>query len=195
MKTYILKKDLPTLKAGAIFKEDSEGIWACNPPQYHMRFGFPKAALNVFPDVLTDWFEEISEEPKTVWDLEGTMQCWVIGDDSTWPSRWCDIVGAVDKRNVGLIALTKDEADKEIARLKARQILLRDTKGFKPDWKIAGQLKYEVYYSYSTSELRSINYSDCSSHADLWFRDRGDAERSILHHAKEWKIYLGVEDE
>lgn len=62
-KRYRLKKDLPTFRAGEIFVlenaieqqglfRESDGIMA-----YH------QGTLEKFPNILTDWFEEIKDEP------------------------------------------------------------------------------------------------------------------------------------
>ena len=65
MKRYKLKKDLPTFKVGDIFYltesknlfHESDGLIDCN-----------WAEIDKFPNILTDWFEEIKE--KNRWEPE-----------------------------------------------------------------------------------------------------------------------------
>lgn len=201
-KRYKLKKDLPTFRAGQEFFLSSSGsLWSLDG---HDRDGgsiskicaYGAVTLDKFPNILTDWFEEILEEPKTVWDLEGSMRCWVIGDDTVWEERWCDIVGAVDKRNAGRIALSEDEAKKELARCKARTILLRDTKGFKPDWsrEEVRAKKYFVVFDVLGNDL-CVDFTNSYRENKIYFPTEEDAEASIKTHKKEWLTYLGVEGE
>lgn len=70
MKRYRLKKDLPTIKAGATFKlDDKRGLvllgggkdtYGSFIPNVFVLYD--KAVLDIFPNILTDWFEEIPEE-------------------------------------------------------------------------------------------------------------------------------------
>ncbi len=192
MKKYRLKKDLPTFKAGDVFTLSDKGLWKDEGEQAPI-LAYASQTLKKFPNILTDWFEEIPEEPKTVWDLEGDNYCWVILYDSVAHYRWSELRFAVGRRAQGGVFLTRKEAEQELARRKVRQILLRDTKGFKPDWH-DGNNKYEVYYDYGDNKLTLRCYGFSCSHLDLWFASREDAKTSIKVHEKEWKIYLGVED-
>lgn len=196
-KRYKLKKDLPIFKAGERFGIDPEGHLRSLESFHEYKtlgqsigiLAYTKSTLNRFPNILKDWFEEIPERPKTVDNLEGAMRCWVIGDDAIWESEWCNIVGAVDKRSVGRIALTEEEARRELRRLKAKVIIERDAKGFKPDWK-RGRSGWEVYWKCGKLIANDYPFQDGA----IRFATREDAEASIKAHEKEWKIYLGVED-
>lgn len=101
------------------------------------------------------------------------------------------------QREVGDIFLTKEDAKKELARRKARVILLRDTKGFKPDWENTSALDnkwvYTVYYSHRENILQTNGYAINRFPCDIWFATEADAEASIKAHPNEWKTYLGVE--
>lgn len=205
MKKYRLKKDLPTFKAGEEFYISDYGSLVKidkyvdgNP--YGKICAYSPPNLVKYPNILTDWFEEITEEPKTVWDLEEGDLAYVIRTiardisiiEVCWNDTW------VVDRTIGNTFLTREEAEKELARRKARQILLRDTKGFKPDWENTSvydnNLVYMVYYDHRQNILLvnayAINHFPC----DIWFATKADAEASIKVHKKEWKVYLGVED-
>lgn len=167
MKKYRLKKDLPTFKKGDIFTL-SDG--------------------NLYKDI----GEKIPEKPKTVWDLEKHSICWIIGNGAVYWDAWGNVVFGVEKRAVGNIFLTKKEAEKELARRKAKQILLKDTKGFKPS---AGHYFYYVYYNYNSRELRVDRHTGTNAYGLLAFATQADAEASIKAHPDEWKNYFGIDED
>lgn len=187
MKRYKLLKDLPTFKGGeefgcewrgAIFRL-SDGLVA-----------YSASTHRKFPNILTDWFEEIPEQPKTVWDLEAGDIYWLIRNSETSQEIWYGQIFQRKLRDYGNVFLTREEAEKEIARRKAKQILLRDTKGFKPKAK-------EDYYHCKVeySNVRGLFWSgEYDLDGDLYFQNKEDAKASIKAHEKEWKIYLGVEE-
>lgn len=188
MKRYKLKKDLPTHKTGAKFRMSQNGNLVDKSGVVYY-----KATLDRYPTILTEWFEEIPEQPKTVWDLKMSQTYYYITENDYVNVRlWKDEEVNFRRRNSGNCFLTEEEAKKELARRRAKVILERDTKGFKPDWEGSG-LKHEVYYNYSERRLKVYSYFIASSHRELWFATEEDAEASIRAHEKEWKIYLGVE--
>lgn len=138
------------------------------------------------------YIEEILEQPKTVWDLrEG---------DKYWGISLSELTGfhigehefglrAAHYREVGDVFLTREAAEKELARRKAKVILERDTKGFKPTYKQQGVC---IFWNH---DKRSLPLSDCLFFdGTLRFANHEDAEASIKAHEKEWKTYLGVEE-
>lgn len=199
MKRYRLKKDLPTFNAGDTFVLESDGLWLENVKgdSGHWRkrvCAYAQTTLEKFPNTLKDWFEEIPEEPKTVWDLKEGDECWYIDalnlvDEKNWENSFFDR----QNRGVGNVFLTKENVEKELARRRARVILERDTKGFKPDWSNSEQSKWEVSYNYMTDELKTSN--QCVwNFGTIVFATQADAEESIKKHEKEWLCYLNVED-
>lgn len=140
------------------------------------------------------FIEELGEAPKTVCDLKHGEDYLVITERGRIEQRiyWYD--RSLDEaREIDNVFLTEEEAKTEIARRKAKVILERDTKGFKPDWS-NNLSKYEVYYDYFEDKLSIGSYRSSVAHRDLWFATEEDAEESISHHEKEWKTYLGVEE-
>lgn len=207
MKRHKLKKDLPTFKAGDKFVLDNDGNLLFVETVGGLRVKCPNLVayaaetIEKFPNILTEWFEEIPEKPKTVWDLEeGDIYYIPAWDNTVGNDWWHDREKDNHRRLLGNMFLTEEEAEKELARRRAKQVLLRDTKGFKPDWESGEYDKFEVVYEYPDGEYNKggLYFNDCNhccSHADLWFTSREDAEASIKAHEREWKIYLGVEDE
>lgn len=201
MKKYRLKKDLPTFKAGdEFFIPSSGGLWLIedytNDGPISKILAYTQSTLDKFPNILTDWFEEIPEQPETVWDLENGDDFWLV-DTSEAEVCMCQWVNVYKpERECGDVFLTREEAEKELARRKAKQILLRDTKGFKPDWKEIWR-KDEQVYSVDCSQRYHklfIQYANDNIYAGIWFKTAEDAEASIKAHEREWKIYLGVEE-
>lgn len=142
------------------------------------------------------YIEEIPEQPKTVWDLKKGDEYYAISFDGCVTHEHINEVTLdYHERVIGIgnAFLTKEEAEKELVRRKAKVILERDTRGFEPDWYNILQHKYDVYYDYVNCKLSVCTYSICSSHQSLWFATKEDAEASIKTHSNEWKTYLGVE--
>lgn len=148
----------------------------------------------MLPEIMKHY--EAVEQPKTVYDLKEGDECWQIittpfgaaADRVFWHQT------LEEKRLLGLIALTKGECNKKIARCKARSVLERDTKGFNPDWRKPEQSKYYVGYTYNSNDFYVGEVlSSCELH--LYFATRTDAKASIDAHPNEWKTYLGVEEQ
>lgn len=192
MKRYRLKKDLPTYSAGEEFYIDGAGNLKTTDGAI---CAYCRSTLVSFPNILTNWFEEIPEEPKTVWDLEELEEYFYISwDGYVQKTVWDDISADKGARDFGNCFLTAGEAERERARRKAKQVILRDTKGFQPS--IAGrELYYVVAYDYDTKDFTTYSFSSWRMGVEITFPTEADALVSIKAHEKEWKIYLGVEDD
>lgn len=200
MKKYKLKKDLPTFKAGDKFALRVDGgLWLIDDYDESGDIdcrvkAYDKQTLSKFPNIITDWFEEIPEEPKTVWDLKEGDNGWFIEGGGVKKYVSMDEIELEffkDKIEVGDGFTTVKEAKKELARCRAKAILERDTKGYKvkklEDW-------YLVYYNYVNRKLIVSQRDGTNNYGTLAFANQEDAEASIKAHPNEWKIYLGVEE-
>lgn len=179
MKTYKVLKDFPSSDGGYSHKKDS----IYKPTQSKQR------TKNL---IRLGYIERIPEQPNTVWDLKNGDRYYIIELGAhitrvTWTSDIFD----KSAREIGNIFLTKADAEKELARRKAKQILLRDTKGFKAS-KDNDYRHIKVYYAKGCGLDTA---SDIGSTDGIQFRNHEEAEASIMNHPNEWKIYLGVEDE
>lgn len=193
MKRYRLKKDLPTFKTGDEFYRGESGhLFAKGANGGQDIIAYRDETLAKFPNILKEWFEEIPEEPKTVWDLEdGDSYFCLCSDGSILECTWSNHHGPCSiGRDCGSVFLTEQDAKKELARRRAEVILRRDAKGFKPRPHYQGTC---VYYDHKRN---SLDFSDCI-YADgtIRFAIHSDVHASIKAHPKEWLIYLGVEDE
>lgn len=196
MKKYKLKKDLPTFKAGEEFEISKSGnLIRRGEVRGKAIVAYAAQTLEKFPNILKDWFEEIPEEPKTVWDLKDGDEWYFIN----YNSKHCYVSHTFDKGcldaflEVGNVFLTQEEVEKALARRKAKQILLRDTKGFKPDWGNGDQMKYYVSYHY-LGHYFNVDFCWSVNEDRIYFATYLDAAESLKNHRKEWLTYLGVEE-
>lgn len=208
MKKYRLKKDLPTFTAGEEFAMSrvSGGLWLIDGYNedgewYSSVCAYSEHTLKKFPNILKEWFEEIPEEPKTVWDLREGDEYYAISFDGRVTHEYINEVTLdYHERVIGIgnAFLTKKEAEKELARRKAKVILEQDTKGFKPSrgekyFKYGRGDEYEhveVYYDGENLDTTAdIGLDGC-----IYFESHEDAKASIKAHPDEWKTYLGVEE-
>lgn len=122
MKQYRLLEDLPTFNAGDIFElrddgclwlvdTSEEGHWKKNVMAYH------KHTLEAFPNILEDWFEEISG----FWCIKemGNIDYVTVSREG--------IIGAY--KRLGNYFETREEAERAVRKLKAWK-RLKD-KGFR----------------------------------------------------------------
>lgn len=61
MKRYKLLKDLPTFKAGDLFYISEYGALVYDDGDGGV-MAYARQTLDMFPNILTEWFEEIQEE-------------------------------------------------------------------------------------------------------------------------------------
>lgn len=137
--------------------------------------------------------EEIPDEPKSLDDLKDGDEWFFINysNDECYISRTTSISCLPAFRELGWAFLTREEGEKELAYLKARQILKQDTKGFKPDWSDYDQNKYCVYYAHGPDCLDHSFYG-YHQRAEIVFATKADAEASIKEHKAEWLAYFGI---
>lgn len=188
MKYYKLIKPLPLYEVGDDgFYIDSEGnlqhaTASCGEVVYGAK------VLVSHPHILTDWFEGIPEKPKTACELK---------DGDEWYFINYNLSCIQSFREVGNVFLTRKDAEKELARRKAKVILERDTKGFKPDWRLITLYDnnfYMVCYDYYDKSFRVKPSGSEQILGVIYFATKEDAEESIRKHRKEWKAYLGMEE-
>lgn len=190
MKRYKLLKDLPTFKAGEEFTLSEFGDLVC-PTQTV----YSASTLEKFPNILRDWFEEISEKTKTIWELKDGDICWGVASNNNIVKPILIVYKSKEHenlRNIGSLWLNLKGAQDYIEFSKAEQILKRSTKGFKPDYSDGGNTGIIVSYSEGAKMLECYDGGD--RNGTLRFATREDAEASITHHRQEWLTYLGVEE-
>lgn len=214
MKTYKLLKDLPTFKAGEEFFISENGNLIAGTPEKPKKvivgtgdsivpieldlMAYAKETLEQFPNILMDWFEEIKFEIPDKFEMgfwtvnynikDGLYTWWLPFDD--YRKDYEEILK--HHMEIGLAFETEEETEKYLKWLKARAVLIQDTKGFKPDWHNGNEEKYYGVWNAKTGELGCLSRMSIK-HDDIYFETVDDIGYSFKTHEKEWKIYLGVE--
>ena len=190
MKRYKLKRDLPTFKAGEIFYISDMGNLiheSDNVPAYSW------STIDKFPNILTDWFEEIKEQ--TRWKPEMCHMYYLLYDDGTvYNNLWDDDPVDNGRCEIGNCFETKEEAEQVAEYLKALAVVRGDATA-----KFAKR-KSNYYVVYNTT----YNCLDVSDNCYLikdgtfglpYFATEDDARRSIEQHKNEWLTIFGVKEE
>ena len=130
MKRYKLKRDLPTFKAGDRFVlidsgsliHESDGVVA-----------YSWTTLDKFPNILTDWFEEINES--TRWKPDRNQKYYYLGNSgSVYYDTWANGSPIDNGRfEIGNCFQTEEEAEQAVEKLKAWKRLKDSGLKFK-DW-------------------------------------------------------------
>ena len=155
MKRYKLLKDLPTFKAGDLFYISEYGALVHNggdPDGYNV-MAYAQSTLEKFPNILTEWFEEIPNPTDSIhWKPKIGQRYFYIDDGYVFSDVWID--SRVDNRRymAGAIYYAETDAEKTLERQIAITTLMRDS-NFEPDWSNNDQNKWTVYYNHNDKEL------------------------------------------
>ena len=182
-KKYRLLKDLPTIEAGRIFEETKGSLVGTllYATGFCSDFTIDKDGI----ENLDEWFEEVGE-PEWVYYINE------FGGDVN-SVRVADIPGVrANLKSTGNYFVTKEEAEKYLAYLKAKAIIKKDAKGFKPDWNNGDETKFFGYWDFILEELgHGLDYR--AKTPNIYFQSPKDIEESFKKHPEEWKTYLTYE--
>lgn len=200
MKRYKLLKDLPTFKAGDLFYISEHGALVHDGGDVGVT-AYARRTLDMFPNILTEWFEEVQEESTNSvhWKPEkGDNYFYIVHsynplNNEVLVSTWID--DGHDKTHylLGNIYRSHEEAEKARNRELA-EVRLRRTSNFEPDWSNNDQNKWTVYYNHNDKELLVEATAFLQYPSAIYFDTYDSIKKSIKNHKKEWLIYLGVED-
>lgn len=196
MKRYKLLKDLPTFKAGDLFYISEYGALVHNggdPDGYNV-MAYARSTLEKFPNILTEWFEEIPNPTDSIhWKPKIGQRYFYIDDGYVFSDVWID--SRVDNRRymAGAIYCAEADAKKALERQIAITTLMRDS-NFEPDWSNNDQNKWTVYYNHNDKELLVEATAFLQYPSAIYFDTYDSIKKSIKNHKKEWLIYLNVED-
>ena len=196
MKRYKLLKDLPTFKAGDLFYISEYGALVHNggdPDGYNV-MAYAQSTLEKFPNILTEWFEEIPNPTDSIhWKPKIGQRYFYIDDGYVFSDVWID--SRVDNRRymAGAIYCAEADAEKALERQIAITTLMCDS-NFEPDWSNNDQNKWTVYYNHNDKELLVESTAFLQYPSAIYFDTYDSIKKSIKNHKKEWLIYLGVED-
>lgn len=195
MKRYKLLKDLPFAKAGTLFTRNTfkskdglsdydylETSILLDGNQDETVFGIKR---NYFINNFDDWFEEVGE-PEWVYYINE------FGSDVN-SVRVADIPRIrANLKSTGNYFETKEEAEKYLEYLKAKAIIKKDTKGFKPNWNDKKERKYSGSWDFEDGTF-SWSFSHTTKRPNIYFKSLEDIRESFEKHPDEWKIYLTYE--
>lgn len=191
MKRYKLKRDLPTFKAGEIFYISDAGNLFRESDNIA---AYSWTTLDKFPNILTDWFEEINES--TRWKPEKFQNYYHVGGDGfVYSDTWAN-GSAVDngRFEIGDCFKTEEEAKRAAEYLKALAVVRGDATGkFARD-----RNNFYVYYDIISNHLAvGVSFYDLENgiFGLPYFATTEGAKRSIEQHKNEWLTIFGVEEE
>ena len=191
MKRYKLKRDIPAFKAGEIFRlSDAGNLFreSDNVPAYGWTI------LNKFPNILTDWFEEIKESTRWKPEMEQRYY-YVCSNGRVSEYVWLGSQRLDNSRfEIDNCFQTKEEAERVVEYLKALAVVRGDaTKEF-----VKGKNNFYVVYdaAYNCLVVKDKSYYIENGIFGLpYFATEEDAQRSIEQHRNEWLTIFGVKEE
>lgn len=201
MKRYKLLKDLPTFKAGQLAYISKTGNLIAGTPenQETTDYGliimiYHETTLKKFPNILTEWFEEIEEPTDSVhWKPKIGEKYFYINEygDVEW-EVWSDKHIDNERLAFGFVYRTIEEAQKARERRLA-EVRLRQTSDFKPDFEDS-RGGWVVYYNYKDKELYSYDTDYDDSGETIRYATEEDSRKSIRENREDWLKYLGAEE-
>lgn len=201
MKRYKLLKDLPTFKAGQLAYISKTGNLIAGTPenQETTDYGliimiYHETTLKKFPNILTEWFEEIKEPVNSIhWKPNFGEEYWYVNYIGNVVCRsWEDASVDLWLLESGNVYRTIEEAEKARERRLA-EVRLRQTSDFKPDFE-NGNGGWIVGYDYEDESLTTMAVSDLDYGEPVRYKTAEDARKSIRENREDWLIYFGIKE-
>lgn len=202
MKRYKLLKDLPTFKAGQLAYISKTGNLIAGTPENQKTTEtgliimiYHETTLKKFPNILTEWFEEI-EEPtdSNHWKPKYDDWYFYISDHgSVCSDIWNDNYTDNKRLAFGFVYRTEEECKAALDR-KLAEVRLQRTSTFKPDFE-NDRGGYVVFYNPQEEKLETHNVY-CYDYGEIVrYETVEEAEKSIRENERDWKTYFGIEEE
>lgn len=202
MKQYRLLKDLPTFKAGQLAYISKTGNLIAGTPENQKTTEtgliimiYHETTLKKFPNILTEWFEEIKEPVDSIhWKPKKGDKYFCFGNDGQifsvfWADAACDDM----RLELGNVYRTKEEC-KKVRERRLAEVRLRRTSTFKPDFK-NDRGGYVVFYNPEEDKLETHNVY-CYDYGEIVrYETVEEAEKSIKENERDWRIYFGIKEE
>lgn len=201
MKRYKLLKDLPTFKAGQLAYISKTGNLIAGTPENQKTtdYGliimiYHETTLKKFPNILTEWFEEIKEPIDSIhWKPKIGDKCFILENTNIRPTAYTGMLRDYNAWRTGRVFRTKEECEKACDRRLA-EVRLQRTSDFKPDFE-NGNGGWIVGYDYEDESLTTIPISDVDYGEPVRYATSEEAEKSIEENGRDWKIYFGIEED
>ena len=193
MKRYKLLKDLPTFKAGDLFYISQYGDLIHDGGDIGV-MAYARQTLNLFPNILAEWFEEIQEESTDSihWRPKRGESYWFYSVDGNINfAVWCNSSTDIRRYEMGKVCHTHEECEKARDRRLA-EVRLSRTSTFKPGFK-NGNGGWIIGYDYYLKEL-TYDSIDCTDYGEpVRYATYEEAEKSIKENREDWLIYFGID--
>lgn len=202
MKRYKLLKDLPTFKAGQLAYISKTGNLIAGTPENQKTTEtgliimiYHETTLKKFPNILTEWFEEIKEPVDSIhWKPKKDDEYfWMNSYGETQPDVWDGDSIDIMRLALGMIYRTEEECERARER-KLAEVRLRQTSTFKPDFK-SEKGGWMVYYDHGCETLAVCELDYYDDGEIVRYKTRAEAEKSIKENERDWKIYFGIKEE
>ena len=201
MKQYRLLKDLPTFKAGQLAYISKTGNLIAGTPENQettetglILMIYHETTLKKFPNILTEWFEEIKEPTDSVHykPKDGDDYFYISDYGNVEWEVWSDKHIDNERLALGFIYRTEKEAEKARERRLA-EVRLQQTSDFKPDFEDS-RGGWVVYYNYKDKELYSYDTDYDDSGETIRYATEEEAEKSIRENREDWMKHFGVKE-
>lgn len=201
MKRYKLLKDLPTFKAGQLAYISKTGNLIAGTPENQKTTEtgliimiYHETTLKKFPNILTEWFEEIEEPTDSVhWKPKYDDWYFYISDHgSVCSDIWNDNYTDNKRLAFGFVYRTEEECKAALDR-KLAEARLRKTSDFEPifESEYGGWI---VYFDYENRMLDCAKVFSCDRGELVHYATKEDAKKSIKENERDWKIYFGIKE-
>ena len=194
MKRYKLLKDLPFAKAGDILSLERSQEYGyfklCKDRSNSRSIELYEGIVEGFIDNFDEWFEEI-EEPKIFFTID-IYKSKFKEINTDYYSGW----SALEVKNIkdlGLLFKTVEKTKKYLEYLKAKAIIKKDAKGFKPDWNNEDENRYRGCWDLKKDTTIWMYESGAFKEPLIFFKSVKDIKESFEKHPNEWRTYLTYE--
>lgn len=198
MKRYKLLKDLPTFKAGDLFYISEYGalVHDGGDPDGYNVMAYAQPTLKKFPNILTEWFEEIKRPTDSIrWKPKHDEKIWYLDENGDTHFTYFDKDNPYHLRRIefGNTYRTSGECEKARER-KLAKVRLQRTSTFEPDFK-DDKAGWAIYYNHRRQELWCDETLWYDAGEPVRYETEEEAERSIKENRDDWLTYFGIEEE
>lgn len=201
MKRYKLLKDLPTFKAGQLAYISKTGNLIAGTPENQKTTEtgliimiYHETTLKKFPNILTEWFEEIEEPMDSIhWKPKIGDKCFILENANIRPTNYTGMLRDYNAWHTGRVFRTEEECEKARDRELA-EVRLRRTSDFKPDFE-NGNGGWLVGYDHEDDRLLAVPIDYIDYGEPVRYATEEEAKRSISENREDWLAYLGIKED
>lgn len=201
MKRYKLLKDLPTFKAGQLAYISKTGNLIAGTPENQKTTEtgliimiYHETTLKKFPNILTEWFEEIQEPVDSIhWKPKIGDRCFILENANIRPTNYTGMLRDYNAWRTGRVFRTEEECEKARDRELA-EVRLRRTSDFKPDFE-NGNGGWLVGYDHEDDRLLAVPIDYIDYGEPVRYATEEEAKRSISENREDWLAYLGIKED